>query len=601
VIFSDLFEKKEVKYTFESTKKYVENIIDKILGNGVDDTGIKITDYKKQMQRRQKLMSISKRCGVGDLGAKEYMKAYIKDIITQSYHVDEENVNSIINLDNPTNVEDKFHIILHKYRKKHRYNALDVIISKYHLDKFKKDVGYEITSFDIDEIFRNKQENFKLSFDDKLDILVQKIYQGYKGLGSIDEIRDQNINGLTIGASGVPEDFLPKLYEMEIKTGQNIIDDYQKSYDSISLYYNGKEILLSFLTLGSYKELERICRIMYKFNNPRAFSKADGYIFNTMADNSRIVVFRPPFAETWTAFVRKFDKKVTMDNCVEGKGSEIVKEILSILPKGKQKITITGPQGSGKTTLLDVLVGEVYPNKTIRVWEDFFESYLRIKYPKRNILTIQTIESIPGDKGLDVLKKSNGQVMVLSEAAEDKVITYIVKASTVTNDFIMWAHHAKSFKDLVDAMRNACLNTGAFTDETAAERQVISVLDFDIHLNVSPTGERFIERITECVAVEEDAAYPELENIIKSNNMNEKVDKLIEIMKLHFEKRTTVKRYKDVNIIEYDLDNKEYVAKNPISRARTEEIMKNLLDTDKIRFRKLLKVIQENIVQDNIA
>lgn len=591
--FTDFFIKKEEKYTFQNTKNYVENLIDKLLGNGIDDTGIKISDYNKQKKRREKLISISKRCGVGDLGAKQYMKAYIKDIITQSYHVDEQNIDNIINLNNPASTEDKFDIILYVYKKDYRYNALDTIIKKYNLDKFKYDVGYEISKVDIEKIYR--KENIKLSFEDKLDILVQKIYQQYKGLGVIDEIRDQNINGLSLGVSGVPESFLPKLYEMEIKTGKSIIDNFPKSYDAIWLYYEGKEISLSFMSFGSYKELERVCRITYKFNNSKGFSKADGYIFNTMGDNSRVVVFRPPFAESWAAFIRKFDTKVDINNCVSGEGSGIVKEILKVLPKGKQKISITGPQGSGKTTLLAVLAGEVYPNKPIRVWEDFFESYLRIKYPKRNILTIQTTDSIPGDKGLDVTKKSNGQVMILSEAAEDAVITYVVKASTVTNDFIMWAHHAKSFKDLVDAMRNACLNTGAFNSEIAAERQVISVLDVDIHLNYTPTGDRYIERITECIPVEEDIAYPELESIIKSSNMNEKVDKLIEIIKLYFEKRTTVKRYKDVNIIEYDLENKRYVVKNPISKARAQEIMGNLIDEDKERFKKLLKTIEDKL------
>lgn len=593
--FTDLFIKKEEKYTFENIKNYVENLIDKLLGNGIDDTGIKVSDYKKQRKRRERLISISKRCGVGDLGAKEYMKAYIKDIITQSYHVNEQNIYTVINLDNPVSVEDKFDIILHQYKKKYGYNALDTIIKKHNLDKFKYDVGYEISRADIEEIY--KIENIKLSFEDKLDILVQKIYQAYKGLGVIDEIRDQDINGLSLGVSGVPESFLPKLYEMEIKAGENIIGNFPKSCDSIWLYYKGKEISLSFIGFGSYKELERVCRITYKFNNQKGFSKADGYIFNTMADNSRVVVFRPPFAESWVAFIRKISSNINIDNFIEDEGSDIIKEFFRILPKGKQKLTITGPQGAGKTTLLEILAGEVYPNKTIRVWEDFFESYLRIRYPKRNILTVQTTANIPGNKALDIIKKSNGQVLVLSEAAEDPVIMYVIKAAMVTNDFVMWGHHAATFSKLVEASRNACLNTGAFNNELAAERQVISILDFDIHLNYFPTGKRYVERITECIPVEEDMAYPEIEDLIKSNtDMNEKVNKMLQIMKLYFEKRTTVKRYKDVNIVEYDLENKRYVIKNHISKTRTEEIMKNLIDKDKERFRKLLKTIEDKLL-----
>ncbi len=52
-----------------------------------------------------------------------------------------------------------------------------------------------------------KQENFKLDFADKLNIVTQRIYQFYKGYSSIDEIRDMNIDGVSGGVSGLPESF----------------------------------------------------------------------------------------------------------------------------------------------------------------------------------------------------------------------------------------------------------------------------------------------------------------------------------------------------------------------------------------------------------
>ena len=42
-----------------------------------------------------------------------------------------------------------------------------------------------------------KKKIGELSFSDKLNILVQRIYQHYKGYSTIDEIRDMNIDGVS--------------------------------------------------------------------------------------------------------------------------------------------------------------------------------------------------------------------------------------------------------------------------------------------------------------------------------------------------------------------------------------------------------------------
>ena len=47
------------------------------------------------------------------------------------------------------------------------------------------------------------------------------------------------------------------------------------------------------------------------------------------------------------------------------------------------------------------------------------------------------------------------------------------------------------------------LRAGTFTDETIAEEQVVSVLNFDIHLVKDFRGRRYIERVTECIPIED--------------------------------------------------------------------------------------------------
>ena len=51
------------------------------------------------------------------------------------------------------------------------------------------------------------------------------------------------------------------------------------------------------------------------------------------------------------------------------------------------------------------------------------------------------------------------------------------------------------------------LRAGTFTDERIAEEQVVSVLNFDIHLVKDFRGKRYIERITECIPIEDTGEY----------------------------------------------------------------------------------------------
>ena len=55
---------------------------------------------------------------------------------------------------------------------------------------------YAVTAEDIAYIYESERP---LLFPEKLDIVVQRIYQQYKGFSVVDEIRDQRIDGISGG------------------------------------------------------------------------------------------------------------------------------------------------------------------------------------------------------------------------------------------------------------------------------------------------------------------------------------------------------------------------------------------------------------------
>jgi len=149
----------------------------------------------------------------------------------------------------------------------------------------------------------------------------------------------------------------------------------------------------------------------------------------------------------------------------------------------------------------------------------------------------------------------------------------MVQAAQVASDFTLFTHHAKTFPNLITALRNSMLRTGVFKNEKTAEEQVVAVLNFNIHLVKDFRGQRYIERVTECVPVEERNEYT-------NDHRNEKtfkgkMDKFMDNMTIYFGKITDRELYKHVNVMEYH--NGEYVMTNKISDPNL-KIMREKMD-----------------------
>ena len=516
----------------------------------------------------------------------------IFDLLEKEYGVTETNISKAIPFDIPSllTAQDKFDILLYAYKKDFGYEALTELIKKYNLGDLKYIEGetkpsYVITSNEIEDIY--EKENVILTFSDKLNVVVQRIYQHYKGYSSIDEVRDMNIDGVSGGVSGLPESFLSQVAQTDGDYLNQIAEHkVPRACDSIWIFFQGKSIRLAFLSFGTEAELKRVCQNIYKYNNPGQLSDTNGYKINEMKDGSRVVVVRPSFSETWAFFVRKFDvKRATLEQLVRDPGKEDAIELLKYLVKGARITAITGEQGSGKTTLLMGMIENIYETMNIRVQETAFELHLRKIYPTRNILTFRETDTISGQEGLDVQKKTDGSVNIIGEVATDPVASWMIQAAQVASKFTLFTHHAKTFPNLVTALRNSMLRTGVFTDEKTAEEQVIQVLNFDIHQIKDFRGKRYIERITECIPIESKSEYNFDHR--KEKTLEGKFDKFFDNATRYFEKSTDKKLYTYRNIMEY-IDG-EYVITNPISEQNLKDMRNNMDAADAEQFDKFVE------------
>ncbi len=483
-----------MKQNISSLVENVSEEINGILRSNLYETSLGDDDVANVRRRKSELRLALRNCGIGDKSAKKYVKQVIRKVLVSKLVKDVAEYELYIPFSKPSRLStrDKFDIIMYYLALEHQEMALPYMLEQYVLQQgMNMQQGVTVTEELIEQVYF--QINIYLSSVDKLNILVQRVYSQYKGLGVVDDIRDMRIEGVSGGVSG--------------REGE---------YDNVWILYKGINIHLKCLSFEEETELERVCMNIYRYGSPGQLSKSKGYIVNEMKDHSRVVVVRPPFAESFAFFVRKFDtiesKRIT--ELITDRGKELVEEILRFIVRGCQVSAITGAQGTGKTTLLMSLMDYIPVAFTLRIQETAFELHLRDIYPDRNILTFQETEYVSGQEGLDIQKKTDGVVNILGEIATNEVAAWMIQMSQVGSLFTLFTHHAKTTGHLIKYMRNALIATGRFNSETIALEQVIDAIRFDIHTEKDINGHRYIERISEIVPIGHTGDY-EIRDIVR--------------------------------------------------------------------------------------
>lgn len=564
----------ENPYTIKHIVSEVADEFSTALKVNLKEQNLSRRELEARESAKQELRISLKESAYGNPNAKQYIKNFIKDIIRgKRINIAVDTIDNVINFLYPQKLScrDKFEIMLHYYMKKHGDKGLVRLIDDYgFLDpkvNEQDDVSYEITENEINDAFNDfSSHNPPISYDDKLDIIAERVFSEYKGFGAADILFDCAIDEIDCGVSGIPQN------NFDIKTMD--LDNVTFSYECIWIVVRGINLKLSFLSLGSQDELVRICSNVYKYNAPYCLSRRKPEVVSSMKDGSRVVVIRPPVSDSWAFFVRKFDSMPSLapEAVLMDKQNIVPLTLIKWLIKGYTNVAITGMQGTGKTTLLKSVIGYIPRALNIRVQELEFETNLRYTYPDRNIVTLQETDNVSAQDGLNLQKKMNGSCNILGEVATAEAASWLIQTSKVASLFAMFTHHAKTTQDLVIAIRNNLLdsNGGAgFQNEKAAEDMVARSINVDVHME-SVRGHRFCSRITEIIPIN-DRRYPSEMPDNEGLNVNEK----IKIDTLEYQKRTTDRELFETRDLVVFEDGK-YVFKTLPSDALVAEMMTKL-------------------------
>lgn len=582
---------RKAKYYEDDEEVTVENIyeIDHIVReiartfNAILKTNVKEQNMSREMvkefnAKRSKIRKILKTSAYGDSDSKRKTMALIKDIVgsDEKMQINKHTVDKIIPFkDNVESISgnDKFLIISMIYLREFGPDGIPKWMDDYGLSK--KD---EITAEDLNRVYEDTLMEYPLTYADKMDILAQRFFEQYKGFGVADILFESSIDEVEGGVSGVPKDGIAASVS---NTDRNITYSYQ----SIWIILHGRKIHLSCLDFGSQAELVRVCNNIYKYKPPKALSRDAGYVLSTMYSGSRVVVMRPDFADSYAFLVRKFDSAKSIEPeklLASKKNNEIVILMLKWLIRGQRNLIISGEQGCGKSTFLKSMIRFIPKGLSLRIQELAFELSLRFAYPDRNILSFQETGSVSAQQGLNIQKKTSGDVNIIGEISEAVQAAHYVQTAKVASLFAWATHHAKTVRDMMEALGNNLMQEGLYSNMDDAIRMVCKTVNIDIHL-VNIKGDRHVERITEIIPLN-DPRYPSDIN----GNFNLDLD-----TKEYYKRQTDRKLYTEQNLIVCDGDSYKLVSLP--SEDMMQEIRNKLTIEEEAEFERDMKKIKDSI------
>ena len=499
----------------------IKNVFDQRLKRQVIDENISSQEAERRKKRRDTLKKAIRYAQNGDSRSKKVLKSDIKaQLFDEKYGLNENTINNIIPFNRPDRLSgnDLFEILVYIYNREHGIYGFAQMMKDYrsewenHYDSAVGEKRHHLSLESLRIIYEDVMEGTaesirhpELTFDDKVEILAQRVFEMAFGFGVIDLLYESTIDEIDCGVSGVAADGASAKYSDK---------RIAYSYESIWIVFSGTNVQLECLSFGSQRELVRVTSNIYRYDAPYVLSRLKAAVVSTMIDGSRIVAVRPPFADSWGFFLRKFDsapsvRLITDDDSfalLREENSYLAVALLRLLIRGQRNIAFTGSQGTGKTTFLKAAIRYIDPALNLRIQELQFELNLRFAYPKRNVVTFQETAELDAQFGLNLQKKTNGSVNIIGEVANAVQAGFIIQTARVASLMALFTHHAKTPTDLVEAISDNLLQLRLYADKKDAVAACAGILNIDWHLT-NADGNRHTERVSEIIPLT-DMKYP---------------------------------------------------------------------------------------------
>ncbi len=564
------------------------NIINGIINMDMDVLNLNKRDLENRRTLKRSLSNAIRKCSQGDLNSKIIVLARVKHSLLNIMNISQDDIDNIIPFhDNELlTARDKFEIMLYLQKRNNSIRMFQGICEITKLDRIIRDSDgyyYCISDEDIHEAYNNTSHS--LSFDDKLNVLAQRIYEDTYGLSVVDLLimEDISLDSISGGVSGVTTNSL--IYtDNEVQLGNN---KKHRTHDSIWVVYKGKSIHLKFLSFNSPAVINRICKNLAEHGRMGHLTSAEGGIKTHLVDGSRVTVFRPNNASSWAFFVRKFanTRSYELRDLIIDQGSIYPIELIKWAIHGCVNLFFSGDQNSGKTTYTRAAVREIDKRQPIRTLEADFELYLNDAYSDKNILGVRPSERLPFPKLIELLKSSEAHTILFGETASLEHAKHLINLLLAGTKRIITTGHWPTSDELVSYFVHSL---GGHNNSSSADIQLMvsRLIHMDVHCVKDNDGHRHIDRITEIIPYDSELRSPDGDQGV--------IGHLGEIS--HYLKLLTRKKsYYTRDIVIYE--DGRYRMINPISDGLAKIILHNLPPDMRQRFLEFNMVVEGGVVE----
>ncbi len=571
------FERYSISYLCEETKRTFHEIVNM----NMDALNLNQRDLENRRALKRSLSDAIRKCSQGNLGEKIVVITRIKSNLTNNLGISEDVIDAVIPFNRPDmlSAADMFEIMLYLEKRDGNRNMFRGICKKTGIGELKHDEGgyhYSITEQDIKAAYDKLHQ--PLSYDDKLNILTQRVYEETYGLSVTDLfiMEDDSLDGIQGGVSGsTSNDF--RYQEEDVFYGSF---HKPRTYESVWIIFGGKQIHLKFLSFQSNAVVMRICKNLAEHGRTGHITSSEGGLKTHLADGSRVTIFRPNNGSQWAFFVRKFTGTATNDlrDLIRNKGCEYPIRAIEWLIKGSVNLIYSGDQNSGKTTNMRASVRVIDKRQSVRSIEADFELYLNDAYLDSNILGTRPSERLDFPKLIELLKASDAHTILFGETASLEHAKHLIDLLLAGTKRIITTGHWPTPDELVSYFVHAMGGYGN-TGTEDVEALVSRLLHIDIHCVKDNDGNRYIDRITEIIPFSREEELPAAEHTIEG-----RLELIVHFLKLMVRKKTYCTR--DIIVFEHG----EYRMINPISERLANIILRNLPPIDREDFMRFNKV-----------
>lgn len=568
-----------IEYLCEELKSYINNIVNM----DIDALNLNKKDLENRKALKRSLSNAIRKCSQGNMSEKMIVFSRIKHALTGPLGISEKVIDSIIPFNDSSILTptDKFEILMYLQKRNGSHEMFKEICKAVELDRLKHDEQgyyYDITAEDIAGAYDKLA--FPLSFDDKLNILTQRIYQETYGLSVVDLMimEDDSLDSVSGGISGINTDNF-RYNEDDAFTGEF---KRPRTYESVWVIYGGKPIHLKFMSFKSNAEIIRICKNLSEHGRTGHITSSEGGIKTHLADGSRVTVFRPNNGSQWAFFVRKFGSApAQLEDLITDEGSRYPIGVIQWAIKGCLNLFFTGDQNSGKTTNTRAAVKLIDRRQQIRTIEADFELYLNDYYSDKNILGTRPSERLDFPRLIELIKSTNAHTVLFGETASLEQAKHLINLLLAGTKRIITTGHWPTSDEMVSYFVHSMGGYGnAGTNDV--EAMVARLLHLDVHCVKENDGHRHIDRITEIIPYSRIDAEPDKKGGIEGR---------LDLIAHYLEKLTRQKTYYTRDIVIYE--DGRYKMINPISDGLSKIILKNLPPDERQAFLKFNTVREE--------